>query len=366
MFKDKILFIVNSVYQLFTSIHLKTSAEKDREADIILTDVTESLKDCIPRLSDTGLFTRILYARTKELNRKYAVGKQEEISEGFDHIDSILRWTCSDGLGMYQRIYFSNFDTFTRMLACKYYDTPCEFICYEDGFSTYVIDFLREGRAAVNSHPKGRLLKEKLSHVLLYEPALAMRGDNIKNLPLPKISRDDHKLRDLLNHVFSYESPVSHRPFIFLEQSFRAEGIRCNDLELMEECRKALKSGCFMVKPHPRNRGHIPFLTGIADKYFSGTPWELFLLNEDPADTAVITVCSNAALTGRLVFGLDMDTVMLYRLFDGKVLWKEDAVLKRYLMKFHRQFAGKNYHVPKTIYELRNLLGYLGGRHDGI
>ena len=56
----------------------------------------------------------------------------------------------------------------------------------------------------------------------------------------------------------------------------------------------------------------------------------------------MITVCSNAALTGRIVFGSDMNTVMLYQLFEGRILWKEDEILKRYLRTFRREFAGSN------------------------
>lgn len=103
---------------------------------------------------------------------------------------------------------------------------------------------------------------------------------------------------------------------------------------------------------------------GLTRKYTSDVPWELFLLNEDPVDRTVITVCSNAALTGRIVFGLDMRTVMLYKLFQGKVLWQEDAVLRRYLRKFQDQFAGKRYYVPQTFEELRHILQYLGGSHE--
>ena len=61
---------------------------------------------------------------------------------------------------------------------------------------------------------------------------------------------------------------------------------------------------------------------------------------------------------------MDVNTVMLYRLFEGKVLWKEDAILKQYLRKFRRQFAGNNYYVPQTVYELQDILTYLGGRHE--
>ena len=75
----------------------------------------------------------------------------------------------------------------------------------------------------------------------------------------------------------------------------------------------------------------------------------------------MLTVCSNAALTPRLVFGMDLNTVMLYKLFEGKVLWKEDDRLRRYLLAFQREFAGSRYFVPETSYELRHILRYLGG-----
>ena len=77
----------------------------------------------------------------------------------------------------------------------------------------------------------------------------------------------------------------------------------------------------------------------------------------------LLTVCSNAALTGRILFGLDIPTVMLYPLFEGKVLWQEDAVLRRYLRRFRLQFAGRRYFVPETHYELQHILEYLGGHH---
>ena len=65
----------------------------------------------------------------------------------------------------YVEIYFSNFDPFLRMLACQYYTLPCEFVCYEDGFSSYVIDYLREDRAAINRHPEGQKIRDKVESV---------------------------------------------------------------------------------------------------------------------------------------------------------------------------------------------------------
>lgn len=275
-----------------------------------------------------------------------------------------MRWFLDEELGSYAEVYFANFDIFLRMLACLFYKRECEFICYEDGFSTYVIDFLREERALINRHPQGGKIREKVRKVLLYEPRLAMRMDALENQELPKIKREDQELKELLNYVFDYKSPRQEADFIFLEQSFRAEGISTNDAELMRECQKVVGSGRFVVKPHPRNSENLPSLLGLTRKYPVDVPWELFLLNENPENKiTVLTVCSNAALTGRIVFGMDVDTVMLYPLFEGRVLWKEDPILFRYLRRFRIQFAGRHYYVPETIYELRSILKYLGGRH---
>ena len=56
---------------------------------------------------------------------------------------------------------------------------------------------------------------------------------------------------------------------------------------------------------------------------------------------------------------------MLYKLYTGKVLWKEDKRLSRYLEAFRRRFGGKNYYVPETVFELRNVLKVLGGQYGG-
>ena len=190
-----------------------------------------------------------------------------------------------------------------------------------------------------------------------------MRGDRLRNMPLPKLSREDGRLREALNFVFSYQPPSFLPEFLFLEQSFRAEHIQGNDLELMEFCQQAVGASRFGVKPHPRNQDHLAQERGLTRKLDLAAPWELFLLNEPPGRCTVVTVCSNGALSSRLCLGLDENTLLLYKLYTGKVLWKENHILARYLETYRRQFAGRNTFVPKTLYELRSMLQVLGGTH---
>lgn len=209
MLNNKVLLVVNSVYQLFTAVHMKRSILAEKEADLLVTDITAVLHTYIPRLKETGLFAQVIFGKTKEWNQKYAAAKGDTLDEGFQNASHTLRWMLNEELADYSEVYFSNFDPFIRMLACQFDRPSCEFIWYEDGFSTYVIDYLREDRAPINRHPAGGKIREKVRRVLLYEPHLALRGDHLINQALPKVDRNDQELKLLLNYIFDYQSPRS-------------------------------------------------------------------------------------------------------------------------------------------------------------
>ena len=152
------LFLVNSVYQLLTAVHLKRTLLQNREADLLLTDVTPALPRLRGRLEETGLFARVILAKGAELQGRCHLNRPAELDACFQNQEALLRGALSGELGEYGEIYFANFDVLARLLACRYDHLPCRFYWYEDGFSSYVIDYLRPDRAAANRHPwRGRL-----------------------------------------------------------------------------------------------------------------------------------------------------------------------------------------------------------------
>ena len=83
MLNNKVLLVVNSVYQLFTAVHMKRSILAKKEADLLVTDVTSVLHTYIPRLKETGLFAQVIFGKTKEWNQKYAAAKGGTLDEAF-------------------------------------------------------------------------------------------------------------------------------------------------------------------------------------------------------------------------------------------------------------------------------------------
>lgn len=123
---------------------------------MLVTDATPGLPELIPRLRETGLFSRVLPVRAGELAQHYPMDREEAVAQCFSQGEALLRWALGEALEpAYSQVYFPNFDWLARLLACRY---QCPFLWLEDGFSSYVIDFARPDRAAVNRHPQGARL----------------------------------------------------------------------------------------------------------------------------------------------------------------------------------------------------------------
>ena len=158
-------------------MHLKRTLLGDREADLLLTDVTPALPRLRGRLEETGLFARVILAKGAELQGRCHLNRPAELDACFQNQEALLRGALSGELGEYGEVYFANFDVLARLLACRYDHLPCRFYWYEDGFSSYVIDYLRPDRAAANRHPLAGKIAHKVEAALLYQPQLALRGD---------------------------------------------------------------------------------------------------------------------------------------------------------------------------------------------
>ena len=142
----KSLVLVNSVYHLMTAVQLGHLAPPGETADLVVTDITPGLQDLVPRLRETGLFTRVIPAQAAELSARYPMNNPEAVAQCFSQGGALLRWAFGEEApGEYAQVLFPNFDWLARLLACRY---SCPFYWMEDGFSSYVIDFARPDRAA--------------------------------------------------------------------------------------------------------------------------------------------------------------------------------------------------------------------------
>ena len=71
MLSNRVLIVVNSVYQLITAIHMKRTILAQRNADLLLTDMLPNGEAYLPHLQEIRLFDRVIFARTREWIHDY-------------------------------------------------------------------------------------------------------------------------------------------------------------------------------------------------------------------------------------------------------------------------------------------------------
>lgn len=107
----KTLTIVNSVYHLLTAVNLRRLSPAGEGADLLVTDATPGLPELIPRLRETGLFSRVLPVRAGELAQHYPMNREEAVAQCFSQGEALLRWALGEALEpAYSQVYFPNFD----------------------------------------------------------------------------------------------------------------------------------------------------------------------------------------------------------------------------------------------------------------
>ena len=86
----KSLVLVNSVYHLMTAVQLGHLAPPGETADLVVTDATPGLQDLVPRLRETGLFTRVIPAQAAELSARYPMNNPEAVAQCFSQGAALL------------------------------------------------------------------------------------------------------------------------------------------------------------------------------------------------------------------------------------------------------------------------------------
>ena len=92
----KSLYLVNSVYHLLTSIHLRRTVFPSGKADLVLTDVTPALAETTARLEETNLFERVIPVGTKELSHQFSMNREEDVKRCFDERETLLNWVLEN------------------------------------------------------------------------------------------------------------------------------------------------------------------------------------------------------------------------------------------------------------------------------
>lgn len=233
---------------------------------------------------------------------------------------------------------------------------------YEDGVITYC-------KKNQNRYKKAFGLKEKLERVMynikiyhnysgmyVFSPELMEWTPTLPVYPIEKIANSDQKYMKVINSIFQYHKmeDTYDRRYIFFEESYYADGVDINDLDVINGISQIVKSENLFVKIHPRNKDNRFSEMKVKTNRNTVIPWEIIALNEKLIDKTLITITSSSAINILLITKIIPRKIILLFEYD-KI--NKDKLLP--MLEFERKVYNQYKDIislPKNSNELANCL----------
>lgn len=330
--KSRNLFICNSVYQIFVALWIKQTCVQEVPADIIISDHMNDGAKLRNQLLKEDVFEKVYYVESLDFAKfKKKVSKKERICLNIAPNYFIKRFVTLEK--RYSGLYVANVDYFTQLIfdALVHRNRNIELIIFEDGMFTYSRLYEKDyqGTFVPVTNPikkvlhsciyRKRTIYGNVARMLLFNPQNILWNPPFIIQGLPKISCEERDYKELCNRVFGYYDNADSydKKYIFMEESFSAEGCELDDVKVLNEFAKKVGKENIMVKIHPRNPVNRFANLGYKTNSNTSIPWEVVLMNlEDVEEKILITISSSSVLNPILIFGKKVRVYSIYECVD--------------------------------------------------
>lgn len=323
------VFICNTVFQVLVATWINhIYFHGGKETDIIISNHMNNGRNISDRMRRYGEFSDTYFVESLDVAR-YNVpqGYVAYIKKEFDPCSYIKRIFDFDV--NYDHIFISNLDGFSKLFfsAVSKQNPNVSVHIFEDGLSTYSklfgSWFRDSGRPDYDLlHTvfydymcRKKYIKDYVKDVWLLTPEFLQWDPGVPVKTVEKINPKDEVYLEICNKVFGYYDSKDEydKKYIFMEESFFAEGKEIPDVELVNKIAERVGKENIMVKIHPRNPVNRFEKLGYKTNVDTGIPWELICMNMTDLDEKILlTVSSNSILNPIMIFGIPVRAFSLY------------------------------------------------------
>jgi len=352
-----VLMICNTPYQIFVSTWLKMTLLKQDRVDIIVSNHMNNSDKIAENIKKTSVYENVFHVESKNFVPQDYLQTLKSVFSPFGHLEeqfSIHK--------RYDVLFASNIDRLARLLfhaikndkLDKRANKNLEFYIYEDGIATYsrhyekAYDFTKKTRRLLFWY-KHKKMYYNCNGIYLFDKDAIMWQPNTLVLEIPKIDVNNIEFKNIVNTIFDYQNAndVYDKKYIFMEESFFADGCDVNDVEVVQQISNVVGRENIMVKIHPRNPINRFKELGYKTNENTHIPWEVIVLNQDMSEKILLTFASTAVLNPLRLFGQNTKVYSLYKCFK-----KVPAFLEGDLWKA-TEYSYKKYYP--TIEILNNI-----------
>lgn len=353
--------ICNTPMQILNTINLMLNHYIDANFDLIITDEISDGASLFETIKETGIFHNVYFIAVRKFIRKKTI--TSFIPFHMPLFSRLKIKTMNKDLKFnYDLFLFNNINRFMNIYSFSQKKLE-EIIWYEEGLSSYCVqgNYWKEKNKikkiiwkVLNLDYINRNIKVQY----LYHPELADYNVPFERKQLCSLKSQEEKFIELSNKIFNYKKDkLLDNKIIYFEESYRVDGYKINDNEIISNIEKIIGKKELTIKIHPRSRKEFYKDYILNDN--TTIPWELHLLNENIDKCVLISISSGCILSPFLYFDDNRKVISLIKLLDKTHLSMEKKV---YLDFMEKNIFLKNpeiFLLPNTYQELKVYLSQI-------
>lgn len=354
----KVLFSVNTVYQLMMAINMRMNNIPEGEVDIVVSDHTSSLHNFLENLKKSNLFSKVYYHESLKFNNYFwSLKTDKDKADAYaDSKNQIAETETNSGIdfGSYTDIYLANIDAYFKFVRNSYPNLA--FTVFEDGAGTCAVNW-KEKSKRWDFIKNFNTVYDEIKGLYIYSPELMCVELGWPIHVLPKIDNGNKNVVDVFNKIFGFDPKSITLPkVVFVEQAFQVDKIKNNDMDFIQATYDVVGFDNLYIKTHPRNTVNRPFQQGVTKQFDIKIPFELLLLNCNIKNTIFVTVSSGSLISPWVIFDQQIITIFLYKAIKGGINMPTIDKFKMYLDKLVEKYKCKNLYVPESLSEYKHIL----------
>lgn len=369
----RILFGIDSYFQLILAINLRITVYKNEEADIIIYNSVPSADKVVNRLRECQVFQNVWITNTSLTKCGNKFSSIQKLPKYLAYLltlivpKTVLKSIIKDRFNnKYDEFIFNGFGALPECIFNSAYKNNNNIKCkrIEDGYMSYITVYLTHKSFA-------RKVLESISAVLFNRKNINNFIDGyyledvnlcVVDMPYPiiqapKVNRSNKQLVEILNKVFDY----NHDPLLENKQIFLFEDGRHffsgsdEEMVIISEIAKRVGKDNIVVKMHPRRTVNRWATLGIDIIKSYNVPWELIQLNNNCSGKFFLTVSSAVVFSSSLYFGDNCKNILLYKCLRESAEGLDDK-FDTFVKRFMKIYGESSILIPKNYDELMNYI----------
>lgn len=369
----RVLFCIDSYFQLILAVNLRTTVYKDYVADIIVYNSIPTAESICIKLRKLKSFNHVWLARTSltRCGKKYSF--KEKLPKYGEYLMTIVspqkrleKYIGSSFDYKYDELIFNGTGALPECIFNAAYKQNNQLTCkrIEDSYVNYFTEYvsqkgkLRIGFESIIQLLFGRKSMEKYVSAFYFEDAdLVSIHVPYSIVQAPKISRENQELVKTLNFLFDYEPDqiLKEKEVIMFEDGRHFFSGDDEEVDIVKAILKEIDSSKIAVKMHPRRVKSRFDQFGVYTVKNSTVPWEIIQMNMPCTGKAFLTVSSAVVFSSGMYFNDKCKNILLY-----KCMKKEYSGLnsnfEQFVAKYKQKYGAKSILVPTSYEELVNVI----------